>query len=310
MESKKITFIVNPNSSNGATGRQWPRIRAKARERLGQFKTLITIGRGDATLLARRAILSGAEIIVCVGGDGTFNEIINGVVNEEGLIEQGVLLGFIPRGTGCDLARSIPVQRDLDRALDNILTRRIRWIDLGKLKHRDDNGHESYRYFHNVMSFGLGGEVDERVNRTTKVFGGFMSFVLATLISILSFKRKRIRLSVDNCFDEEVRIWNVAVANGQYHGGGMWVAPGAVLNDGLFHVTVIGDMNLAEVLWNLRNLYNGRVYGLEKVVKLTGRRIKASSSQTVLMDVDGEQVGRLPVEIEIVPSAIPIICDV
>jgi diacylglycerol kinase family enzyme len=160
------------------------------------------------------------------------------------------------------------------------------------------------------MSFGLGGEVDERVNKTTKAFGGFMSFVLATLISVLSYKRKRIRLSVDDYFDEEVRIWNVAVANGQYHGGGMWVAPGAVLNDGLFHVTVIGDMSLTEVLWNLPKLYNGKIYGLKKVRMLTGRRIEASSFQSVLMDVDGEQVGRLPVVIEIVPYILPIICDV
>ena len=310
MKSKRITFIVNPSSSNGSTGKQWPRIRAKARDRLGPFRTLITTGRGDATQLARRAILSGDDIIVSVGGDGTFNEVINGVLNEEGLLEPGVLLGFIPRGTGCDLAKSIPIQRDLDRALDNILGRQTRWIDLGKLRYRGDDGRELYRYFHNVMSFGLGGEVDERVNKTTKAFGGFMSFVLATLISVLSYKRKRIRLSVDNCFDEEVRIWNVAVANGQYHGGGMWVAPGAALNDGLFHVTVIGDMSLTEVLWNLPKLYNGKIYELKKVRMLTGRRIEASSFQSVLMDVDGEQVGRLPVVIEIVPYILPIICDV
>ena len=86
--------------------------------------------------------------------------------------------------------------------------------------------------------------------------------------------------------------------------------PGAALSDGLFHVTVIGDMNLNEVLWNIPKLYNGKIYKLEKVRILTGRRIKASSFQSVLMDVDGEQIGRLPVVIEIVPSALPIICDV
>jgi diacylglycerol kinase (ATP) len=306
---KQITFIVNPNSANGATGRQWPTIGLKAKDRLGLFETLVTTGPGDATRLTRQAVLSGAEIVVCVGGDGTLNEVINGLMNQKGSIESKVLLGYIPRGTGCDLAKSIPVPLNLDRALDNIVSHRNRKIDLGKLTYRDHKGRESYRYFHNVLSFGLGGEVDARVNRTSKLFGGFLSFIWATLISILRFDKKQIQLCVDNFFDEEVTVWNVAVANGQYHGGGMRVAPGAEINDGLFQVTVIGDLSIPEVFWNLPRLYNGKIYEQKKITKLIGRRVVASSTQVVLLDMDGEQPGRLPVAIEMVPSALSIICD-
>ena len=306
---KQITFIVNPNSANGATGRQWPTIGLKAKDRLGLFETLVTTGPGDATRLTRQAVLSGAEIVVCVGGDGTLNEVINGLMNQKGSIESKVLLGYIPRGTGCDLAKSIPVPLNLDRALDNIVSHRNRKIDLGKLTYRDHRGRESYRYFHNVLSFGLGGEVDARVNRTSKLFGGFLSFIWATLISILRFDKKQIQLCVDNFFDEEVTVWNVAVANGQYHGGGMRVAPGAEINDGLFQVTVIGDLSIPEVFWNLPRLYNGKIYEQKKITKLIGRRVVASSTQVVLLDMDGEQPGRLPVAIEMVPSALSIICD-
>ena len=309
MPLKQITFIVNPNSANGATGRQWPTIGLKAKDRLGLFETLVTTGPGDATRLTRQAVLSGAEIVVCVGGDGTLNEVINGLMNQKGSIESKVLLGYIPRGTGCDLAKSIPIPLNLDRALDNILSHRNRKIDLGKLTYRDNRGRESYRYFHNVLSFGLGGEVDARVNRTSKLFGGFLSFIWATLISILSFDRKQVQLCVDNFFDEEVTVWNVAVANGQYHGGGMRVAPGAEINDGLFQVTVIGDLSIPEVFWNLPRLYNGKIYEQKKITKLIGRRVVASSTQVVLLDMDGEQPGRLPVVIEMVPSALSIICD-
>ena len=309
MPLKQITFIVNPNSANGATGRQWPTIGLKAKDRLGLFETLVTTGPGDATRLTRQAVLSGAEIVVCVGGDGTLNEVINGLMNQKGSIESKVLLGYIPRGTGCDLAKSIPVPLNLDRALDNIVSHRNRKIDLGKLTYRDHRGRESYRYFHNVLSFGLGGEVDARVNRTSKLFGGFLSFIWATLISILRFDKKQIQLCVDNFFDEEVTVWNVAVANGQYHGGGMRVAPGAEINDGLFQVTVIGDLSIPEVFWNLPRLYNGKIYEQKKITKLIGRRVVASSTQVVLLDMDGEQPGRLPVAIEMVPSALSIICD-
>lgn len=309
MVPKKITFIINPHSANGATGKQWPQMRSKTRDRLGSFDELMTNGPGDATGLAHQTVQSGVDIVVCVGGDGTLNEVINGLMNENSSIKSEVLLGFIPRGTGCDLARSLPIPPDLDRALDNILNRRIRQIDLGKLTYRDHEGLESSRYFHNVVSLGLGGEVDDRVNKTTKVFGGFISFIWATLISILYFNKKKIHLQVDDHFDDEVTSWNVAVANGQYHGGGMWVAPGAAISDGLFQVTVVGDLSMPEVFWNLPKLYNGKIYKHEKIMKLVGRRVVASSSQTVLLDMDGEQPGRLPVVIEVVPSALSIIGD-
>jgi diacylglycerol kinase (ATP) len=158
-----------------------------------------------------------------------------------------------------------------------------------------------------VTSFGLGGEVDDRVNRTTKAFGGFVSFIWATLFSILIYDKKRIHLKVDEGFNQTVTCWNVAVANGQYHGGGMWVAPEARVDDGIFHVTVIGDFTLPEVFWNLPKLYNGKLLQLEKVRTLTGKRVEASSEQRVLLDVDGEQPGKLPVILDIVPKAIQLL---
>jgi diacylglycerol kinase family enzyme len=99
----------------------------------------------------------------------------------------------------------------------------------------------------------------------------------------------------------------VAVANGQYHGGGMWVAPDAVMDDGLFHVTVIGDFSLLEVFRHLPKLYDGRLFQLKKVRSLIGRRIEASSENPVLLDVDGEQPGSLPVTISMAPKALRIL---
>ncbi len=307
MPKNRITFVVNPNSANGLTGKEWPAIQAKARDLLGSSETRITAAPGDASSLAREAVVSGADIVVCVGGDGTLNEVINGVMDEGGLARPGLLLGFIPRGTGCDFIKTVPVPRNPDKALGDIAACRFRLIDLGRITFRDHEGHTSSRYFHNVLSFGLGGEVDERVNRTTKVFGGFVSFIWATLISILLYDTKKIQLRVDDHFHEEVKVWNVAVANGRYHGGGMYVAPGASIDDGLFQVTVIGDLNKPAVFWNLPRLYNGRIYGHKKIRKLTGRRVEAFSGQRVLLDMDGEQPGQLPAVIEIVPLVLPII---
>jgi len=303
----RIAFIVNPNAAMGSTGREWPRIKALARDRLGPFQSHLTTGPEDATRLTRLALLGGVELVVCVGGDGTLNEVVNGFMAEDGPIRPEALLGFIPRGTGCDFIKTIPIPRDLDMALDLINSSNARLIDLGRIKYRDHHGHYSCRYFHNITSFGLGGEVDERVNRTTKVFGGFISFIWATLISILIYDKKRIHLKVDDGFDQRIVSWNVVVANGQYHGGGMWVAPGATVDDGLFQVTILGDMTLAEVFRYLPKLYNGKISQLEKVNTLVGKRVEAYSDQRVLLDMDGEQPGRLPVVIDMVPSTLLLI---
>lgn len=309
MASKKIVFVVNPHAGNGAAGKQWPQIWSMAKRRLGSFTTQITSGPGDATRLARQAVASGVEILMCVGGDGTLNEVINGLMADEGVPKLRTELGYLPRGTGCDLNRSLPIARDVHRALDNILSDRRRLVDLGRLICRDSRGRGLRRYFHNVLSFGLGGEVDQRVNRTTKALGGFVSFVWATLLTVFLYDKKRIYLCVDDHFESEVTTWNVAVANGRYHGGGMCIAPGAVLDDGLFQVTVIGDLHLAQVLYHLPKLYKGDIYAVKKVRKMIGKQISAASRQPVFIDVDGEQPGRLPVVAEIVPSALRIISD-
>jgi len=288
----------------GSTGREWPRIKALARDRLGPFQAHLTAGPGDATMLARNALREGAEQVVCVGGDGTLNEVVNGFMENNSPIRPEAMLGFIPRGTGCDFIKTAPIPVELNRALDVIIEAHTHSIDLGRLEYIDHHGHPSTRYFHNITSFGLGGEVDERVNRTTKIFGGFVSFIWSTLISILIYNKKRIHLKVDNCFDQTVMIWNVVVANGQYHGGGMWVATSAVMDDGLFHVTIIGDFSLAGVFWNLPKLYNGKLLQLKKVKSLVGKRVEASSEQQVLLDMDGEQPGQLPAVIDIVPKAV------
>ena len=225
MGNKKITFIINPNAATGSTGKQWPMIKALAREKLGSFEYHLTNGPEHAIKLTRIALEKGTEIVVCVGGDGTLNEVVNGFMGDEGPVNPDALLGYIPCGTGCDFIKTISLPKETERALDLIKCPDSQTIDLGRLHYRNHNGDFCHRYFHNVASFGLGGEVDERVNKTTRVFGGFFSFFWATLFCILAYNKKRIHLKVDDCFDQSVVSWNIAIANGQYHGGGMWVAP-------------------------------------------------------------------------------------
>lgn len=302
-----MVFIVNPHSGNGSTGRDWPKIKELAHKRLGTFITHMTEGPGDATRITRTSLHEGAELIVCVGGDGTLNEVVNGFMDEERQIRSDAVLGFVPNGTGCDFIKTVPIPANIEQSLNTIKEGHIRLIDLGRLRYHDHQGRSSIRYFHNIASFGLGGEVVERVNKNSKSYGPFMCFIWSTLVSIFLYGKKRIRLKIDGLFDDEVVAWNIAVANGQYHGGGMRVAPDAVIDDGLFHITVIGDLNLAEIFWHLPRLYNGRIMDIKKVSILTGKTVEAFSEQSVLLDVDGEQPGRLPIVMNVMPAALRMI---
>ena len=303
----KTVFIINPKAGMGATLKEWPRIQSLAKDRLGVFRTHLTTGPGDATLFTRESLLDGAECIVCVGGDGTLNEVVNGFMAEDGPIRSEAKLGFIPLGTGLDFIKCEMIPKEPAKALDLIARAHSKRIDLGRIRFKASNGQSFYRYFHNITSIGLAGEVVERVNRNSKIFGGFISFIWGTLITIFVYKKKKIRLKVDDHFDEMINAWNVVVANGRYCGGGMCVAPEASIDDGLFHITVIGDLSLMDVFRNLPKLYTGNILNAIKVFPLIGKQVEAVSDEKVLLDVDGEQPGQLPVTIEIIPDVLSIV---
>jgi len=306
MAKVKTAFIINPQAGNGSTGRSWPGLAPYARNRLGVFQALVTERPGDAFSCSRRAVEAGVERLICMGGDGTLNEVINGIMAASDK-HATPILGFVPNGTGCDLVRTLLIPREVRAAVDLVAANQTRFLDIGRLTFTGPGNRTVHRYFHNITSFGIGGEVDARVNRATKAFGPFLSFIWATLISVLSYDKKQVRLRTESGVDQTVRVWNVAIANGQFHGGGMWVAPEARVDDGRFHITVIGDLSLAAVCRNLPRLYNGRIGRIAQVSMMTATRVQAESAEKVLLDVDGEQPGRLPLAAEIVPGALRII---
>ena len=303
----KTVFIVNPHAGNRSTESTWPFIEALAIDRLGPFEIYMTKRPGDAIIFAKNAVAEKTRLLVCVGGDGTLNEVVNGIMMNEESVRSELMLGFIPNGTGCDFTRTVSIPQHIEKAIDLIASGPTRSIDLGVLFLKNHKGRDRRRYFHNIASFGLGGEVAQRVNRTTKALGPFVSFMWATLISVFLYGTKSIRILIDGNFEKEVSVWNAVLANGQYHGGGMWVAPDASVFDGLLNVTIIGDLTIPEVFFNLSKLYNGRIYDINKVITRTCKKVAAISDERVLLEVDGEQPGMLPMLAKIVPGALQII---
>ncbi len=300
----RTKVIVNPHSANRSTRRQWPGIAEEIRRNIGEFDWEFTPGPNTAPELTKRALKEGYEMIVGVGGDGTNNEIINGFFEAEQAINPEAVYGMICRGTGSDLIKTLGIPRDPGTAARLLAGRETRRIDLGRLSFRDHQGREARRYFINIASFGIGGEVDDRVNRTTKVFGGRLSFLYGSIRAYFSYKNKAVSIEIDGSSLGARKVFNVAVANGQYFGGGMRVAPRAQVDDGLFDLVIMGDLSFLESARMGRMIYKGNHIDLPRIESFRGKRLSATSEQRVLLDVDGEQPGMLPASLEIIPGAI------
>jgi diacylglycerol kinase (ATP) len=292
-----IVAIVNPNSARGKAASTWKKVRAFLP---GNVEDVITRSRGHATELARAAIKAGTETIVAVGGDGTINEVVNGFFEHEREISHEVRLGIVPHGTGSDFARTLRLPVDPTEAARIIQTGEPNSVDLLKVVYTTHEGSPASCYSINMASFGMGGLVAARAKR---------SYLFATLQTALTYGGNSIRLNMDDTTTVEGQVSAVAVGNGQYQGGGMRLCPIASINDGQFDVTVIRRLSLLELLKGIPALYNGEILKHPKVKAYRAKRIQATSIETVLIEIDGEPLGRLPVEVSIVPQAIRVLAN-
>lgn len=302
----KTVIIANPMAGAGKVGRRWQNFNRIINSCFGPAQVRFTQGPADATRVARQAAREGCERLVVVGGDGTLNEAVNGLFSEDGMTSLGADISLVlyPVGTGGDFARSVglsalPVQRALEIATD-------RRIDLGRTTLTAPDGSTIVRHFINISSFGASGLIDQKVNASSKLLGGKASFMWGTLRGLLAYKNQRVRLTVDDIFDQEVLINTVAVANGRFFGGSMKIAPDALVDDGLFDIVILGDLGLATFLRYSSYIYKGRHLELPAVSVMRGRTLTATPlyPTPVLIDFDGEQPGQLPVRYEVMPKAL------
>ena len=306
MLAPRTVVVVNPKSQGGRLASRWTEV-AETLGRAFPFDEVITQGPGDATRLTRAALRAGAERVVAIGGDGTINEVVNGFFEDGVAIAPEASLGVIPYGTGGDFRRTLALPTHLEEAAQVIRGNRRRQIDLGKLTYTGAGGAQVTRMFVNIASFGVSGVVDRLVNESGKKLGGKLSFLLASARATWSYTNQRVELVFDGKDRAELTINTVAVANGRYFGGGMHVAPAAELDDGAFDVISLGDLGFRELLTSGRRLYAGTHLSMDKVSSRRARVVEAAPvdpAAIVELDVDGENLGRLPARFELVPAAL------
>lgn len=302
----KHFLVVNPGSANGQTGRRWPEISAQISRAIGEFNHAFTSGPMDAARLAREALREGYECVSAVGGDGTINEVVNGFFQDGQAVNPKAILGVIPRGTGGDFRKTFEWDVELETATRRLASPSTQPLDVGLLEFVSNEGRTERRYFVNICSFGVSGLVDREVNTRSKALGGKLSFMLGSARAMMKYEDCRVKMTVDDGTPEEVDVTTLAVANGRYFGGGMKVAPEADPSDGIFDVTVWSGYSLMDFALKSRAIYDGSHVTFPGTRRLRCKKLHAEcpDGREVLLDVDGEQPGRLPCTMTILPSAI------
>jgi len=302
---ERTIAIINERAGAGAMADAFRRMEHQLVDAIGDFEVAFTDYAGHAIALVQSALEEGIARILVGGGDGTLNEAVNGWMAAAERPE-GARLALLTGGTGGDFRRAVGL-RDADAAVAAVAADRARPVDVGRLTCLDRPGGEPLtRHFLNIASFGLSGEADRHVP-TFKQLGGRLAYVGATLRGLWGWRNPHVRLIID---DEPVMVGpmlTVAVANGQYFGGGMWIAPEAEVDDGLFHVTVLGDLGRLELLAKTARFYDKSHLRDPKVRSFTGRVVSAEADSPVFMDVDGEAIGVLPARFECLPGALSLV---
>ena len=291
--------IVNPSAGSGTARRRWPGVARMLAERLGPVRACFTEGPGHATTLARELADAGCDLLIVAGGDGTLNEVVNGILPGSSDPRVGVL----PLASGGDFARTAGLA-GLAPAVNALAAGDWRRIDVFRARFRGPGGASAERYFLNAASFGLGAVAALGVRGWCRAVPGSARYLAAAIPALASGRSFPVRLWLDDAFSATFDITTAAIANGQYQGGGIRIAPEAALEDGLADVTVVERVSLAEVAANLPILYSGALYSHPKVRHWRAARVRAEAETEVPVELDGEPVGTLPLEIEVLPQAL------
>ena len=304
---KETLFIINPVSARGATLKTWNAARPIITAAGLVFTEHLTTRAGEATTLTRDALKSGVHCVIAVGGDGTFNEVVNGCFDEQGqTINPIASIGLLPSGTGSDFCKSVGLS-GLDDLVRALTAEETRLLDVIRCDFQGLNGSGASRIFINVSSFGLGGDASALVNgwrdRIPKWIGGNVRFAAAAIAALGRYKNREVRLRVDG---SEIKISSnfIVIANARFAGGGMMLAPHAELDDGLMDLILTDGARRLDIVKELPRIQRGAHLQNPRVRELRGREVTLESDQPMAIDLDGEMVGFTPASLKIIPAAV------
>jgi len=296
-------FIVNPAAGGGFVGSRWPALRDKLLAAGIEHDYHLTDYRGHGVELAQRAFESGSRNFVAVGGDGTANEVLNGLLNAYGSESEDLYLGAVPWGTGNDWARYYGLPSTPDDCVQLFRSGSSCQQDIGRITFVDQEGSSRHRYFLNCAGTGFDSFL---LDQMKTAMGSRTRYLLYVLKCLLKYRASPLRLNIEGeLFEDPVLLLEVCV--GRYAGAGMCLAPAASAGDGVFEVLLIEDISVLRLLGSLFYLYNGNIRRHPAAKSWQCRTLSVAAQTAQFLQCDGELAGRLPVRIEIMPRALRVL---
>ncbi len=327
-KKNNIMIIANPVAGGNNLRKRWKRhLEPFLTKHLLKFDHKFTRAPGHATLLTREAIKAGYRVIVSMGGDGTLNEVVNGFFENGHQINPKTELGILPFGSGGDFIRTLKIERNYEKTIKRIKSKKCKKVDVGRVRFRDKRYND--RYFINIAEIGLGAAIMKHVNAKNRLLPALVRYLTGTFQGILKYKNIPVTLNLfprtrepgnprtkslmsqaSKSHRSDINLTNLIVANGQYFGRGMRPAPHAKLDDGVFDVVVIKDITLLKFLLHFPQMYTKKKLISSKVLETYQAHkvsLKALNRNPKLKcEVDGETYGQGDMTLQIIPGAIKV----
>ena len=306
-EKSSWMIIVNPKAGLGHGLKDWPVISNQLNRSGVEFSCVFTEKKYHAVELTVKAISDGYRKIVVIGGDGTVNEVVNGIFIQKIEPTTNIKLAVIPAGTGNDWVRMYGIPKAYTEAVKAIVAERSILQDVGLISYQETLITHR-RYMANVAGIGFDAMVNRRFNKLKdEGRSGKWLYLTSTLKALFKYRSKRFKITIDGKVFFDTDMFSATIGIGKYNGGGMLPMPAAVVDDGLFDITVIKHLKKLGVLLSFKKLYNGQIYKHPKVIATQAKRIEIESYPESPIEVDGEALGFSPFSFELVPQSIRVV---
>ena len=305
-EAVKWLVVVNPNAGKKRGFKDWTRIEGLLREYGLDTEVRFTERPRHAIEIAATGISEGFRNIVAVGGDGTMNEVVNGVLSQNFVPTDQITLAMITVGTGNDWGKMFRVPNNYEGAIRLIKEYNTCITDAGVVTYESDHG-KGKRYFINIAGLGFDALVVRRTNaQKEKGRNGKAIYFYNLLMSLLFYKHTHTDVIIDGKMVSN-QTFTISLGIGKYSGGGMRQTPNAIHDDGLFDITIIKRMRKGEIIRSLKKLYDGTILDHPKIEGHTGKNIFINSQPPIHLEADGESLGFSPIEFNIIPGAVNVV---
>jgi YegS/Rv2252/BmrU family lipid kinase len=298
--------IVNPNAGNGEGEKDWTEIDRLLVRNEFDFLPQFTVARRHAMLLTQQGIKAGYRNFIVVGGDGTLNEVVNGVFTQDECPTTEITLAMIKVGSGNDWARLFGIPNRYEPAIQVIKENKSRPHDVGVVHYYEGIKREK-RYFINIAGLGFDASVVKRTNlHRDKGYRGRAIYLMNLLKCLALYRHTQTSMEIDN---QKINTdtFSISIGIGRYSGNGMMQTPRAIPDDGLFDITLIKKMTKSRVVASVRRLYDGTLLDHPKIKSYTGKEIQVDSDPLIHLEADGESLGHSPFEFNLIPLSINII---